>query len=173
MQEWVDGVNETLIKEGILLDGTRFENCSAFQHNGLTCILFPFHDVKTDVGKFAVWRLKTNDVFGSTWLSDFVDNRLGGFVGEETSEQRTQQKPSCPLIGQNGNIFHLIGMAARILREHGRSDQAKEMGERITSGAGSYAEALNIIGEYVNITSIDDEGEAEEHEDEITGGMQQ
>jgi hypothetical protein len=33
-------------------------------------------------------------------------------------------------------------------------DQAKEMCDRITS-SGSYAEALGIIGEYVNITSVE------------------
>lgn len=32
------------------------------------------------------------------------------------------------------------------------SDEAKEMVERITNGSVNYYEALNIIGEYVNIT---------------------
>ena len=36
------------------------------------------------------------------------------------------------------------------------ADQAAEMCDRITQTAGSYYEALNIIGEYVNITSAED-----------------
>ena len=36
------------------------------------------------------------------------------------------EKPSCPLIGQDGNIFNLVGIAARTLREAGLRDQAKD-----------------------------------------------
>lgn len=68
------------------------------------------------------------------------------------------EKPDCPLIGQNGNIFNLIGIASRTLRQHGMSEQAKDMTNRIYA-CGSYDEALCIIGEYVNITSIYDEPE--------------
>ena len=35
------------------------------------------------------------------------------------------EKPLCPLIGQDGNIFNLVGIAARTLREAGLRDQAK------------------------------------------------
>ena len=112
-----------------------------------------------------MWRLKTHGEFGGTWLSDYVPNRLGGFASEEpeqVSVQKTQQKPDCPLIGQNGNIFNLAGIAALTLKDHGMGEQAEEMKNRIYA-SGSYYEALNIIGEYVNITSED---EMEEHMDE-------
>ena len=60
------------------------------------------------------------------------------------------QKPSCPLIGQNGNIFHLLGLASRTLRQCGMADEAKEMQNRIMGGdCHSYEEALGIISEYV------------------------
>lgn len=60
------------------------------------------------------------------------------------------QKPSCPLIGQNGNIFHLMGLASRTLRQCGMADEAKEMQNRIMGGdCHSYEEALGIISEYV------------------------
>ena len=36
------------------------------------------------------------------------------------------EKPLCPLIGQDGNIFNLVGIAARTLREAGLRDQAKD-----------------------------------------------
>ncbi len=63
-------------------------------------------------------------------------------------------KPDCKLIGENGNIFNLTGIAAQTLRRNGQADEAKEMSERIFK-SGSYEEALGIIGEYVNITGSD------------------
>ena len=73
------------------------------------------------------------------------------------------KKPDCPLVGQDGNIFGLIGLAARTLRQHGLHDQAKEMTER-AFGSGSYTEALGAITDYVNVTSV--EGEMDEDEDD-------
>ena len=64
-------------------------------------------------------------------------------------------KPDCPLIGENGNIYNLVGIASRTLKRNGLSDEASEMREKVF-GSGSYEEALGIIGEYVNITSVDD-----------------
>lgn len=51
-----------------------------------------------------------------------------------------------------------MGIASRTLREHGLADQAQEMRSRITQ-CHSYDSALAIIGDYVNITSVDDQGE--------------
>ncbi len=155
LDEWVDGINDLLTKSGILLEGTKFkaENCSAFEHDGLTCLMFPFSEnVKLDVGRLAMWRLQTHQDFGGTWLSDYVPNRLGGFI----DSVQGAQKPDCPLIGQDVNIYNLTGIASRTLRQNGMSEQATEMCSRITETAGSYSKALSIIGEYVNITSVDD-----------------
>lgn len=75
-------------------------------------------------------------------------------------------KPDCALIGQDGNIFNLIGVASRTLRENGLDDQAAEMRERIMGGeCGSYYDALGVIGEYVNITG------PEESESMTMGGF--
>ena len=69
-QEWLDGINEILTNEGIIKKGTGFENAYTFQHEGLTCMLFPFkEDMELDVGKLAVWRLASYSTFGGTWLS--------------------------------------------------------------------------------------------------------
>lgn len=161
LEEWVDGINGILTESGILLDGTTFkaENCRAFEHGGLTCLLFPFSDeVKLDMGRLALWRLQTYEGLGGTWLSDYVPNRLGGFVdGNEGPEEGSQSsgKPDCPLIGQDGNIFNLMGIASRTLKRNGMAKQAAEMCGRIHT-CGSYGEALNILGEYVNITSTDE-----------------
>lgn len=152
LKEWVDGINDMLTEAGILKDGSKFEDVSTFQYGELTCLLYPFEDVKLDIGKLAVWRLQTHADFGGTWLSDFVPNRLGGFIGEPSPEP---EKPDCALIGQDGNVFNLIGIASRTLRRNGMAEQAKEMSDRVFASR-SYHEALNIIGEYVNITSVDE-----------------
>lgn len=150
LEEWVEGINGLLTDEEILLEGTKFENCYSFKNGELTCLLFLFEEQKLAMGKLAMWRLGTHGNFGGTWLSDFVDNRLGGFLDKTES-----LKPDCPLIGADGNIFNLMGIAGRTLRQHDMHEQAQEMTERIQQ-SGSYSEALNIIGEYVNITSVDD-----------------
>ena len=108
-----------------------------------------------------MWRLQTHEQFGGTWLSDYVPNRLGGFIEEQPAQE--QKKPDCPLIGQDSNIYNLMGIASKTLKRNGMAEQAKEMCERITS-SGDYNKALCIIGEYVNITSVDDD--MEESEDE-------
>ena len=46
LQEWLDGVNEILTKEGILLNGSRFETAYSFQNEGLTNMLYPFDDAE-------------------------------------------------------------------------------------------------------------------------------
>lgn len=159
LHEWVDGINEELTKHGILLNNTKFTDCQSFTHNDLTCLLFPFENVELDIGKFAMWRLKTYNSFGGTWLSDFIPNHLGGFVEKK-------HKPDCPLIGKDGNIFNLIGIASKTLRDNGMAEQAVEMRDKVRA-SGSYEEALYIIGEYVNITSKDEMNEdADEDETE-------
>ena len=144
-QEWVDGINDMLTESKVLLDGTRFSDVYRFENNGLTCLLFPFNpDVKFDTGKLAMWRLSTHSQFGGTWLSDYVSNELGGYLGERV-------KPDCALIGENGNIFHLAGKAAQTLKQNGMRMEAREMLDKVMS-SGSYDEALGVIGDYVNIT---------------------
>lgn len=166
LEEWVDGINDMLTEEGILLDGTRFHGCSTFEHDGVTCLLFPFkEDVKLDVGKLAIWRLRTHDSFGGTWLSDYVPNRLVGFISKDQTADESP-KPDCPLIGQDGNIFNLMGIASRTLRQNGLADRAKEMCERVRT-SGDYYQALGIIGEYVNIT-----GDTPEEGEELEEGLE-
>ena len=151
-QEWLDGINGILAKEGILKKGAGFEEAYTFRHDGLTCMLFPFkEDMELDVGRLAAWRLASYSTFGGTWLSDYVPNRLGGFIQEQKSSLEGA-KPDCPLIGEDGNIFHIMGIASEALRENGMQEQAEEMRSRILQ-CQSYDSALSIIGDYVNITN--------------------
>lgn len=149
-QGWIDGVNEMFKEGGILLDDTKFTDAYVFDNDNLTCMLFPFDNkVHLNTSKLAMWRLQMYPIFAGTWLSDYVPNKLGGFLAEE--EQHQREKPDCKLIGEDGNIFNLMGIASRTLKQNGFKDEAKEMCSRVTS-SGSYYEALSIIGEYVNIT---------------------
>ena len=154
LQEWVTGINDMLTEGNILLNGSRFEKAFVFQNEDRTNLFLPFEDVKLYIGKLAIWRLNTRGYFGSMWRSDYVDNRLGGPL----EENAPAQKPDCPLIGQDGNIFNLMGIATRTLKEHGMEEQAREMRSRIME-SGSYDKVLVIIGDYVNITSIDEADE--------------
>ncbi len=145
LQEWVDGINELLTEAGILRNGSAWKTkdvCS-FQHDGLTNLLFPFETVHLDTGRLAIWRLQTHEQFGGTWLSDYVPNRLGGFEKEPV-----RQKSKMKLLGQDGNIFGILGRASLLLKRAGQSEQADEMYHRVTT-CGNYYEALNIVSEYV------------------------
>ena len=66
LQEWVDGINDLLTQEGILLNGTKFEHAATFQHDGLTNLLFSFKGVQLNVGKLAMWRIQAHSQFGGT-----------------------------------------------------------------------------------------------------------
>ena len=63
----------------------------------------------------------------------------------------TNEKPKCKLVGENGNVFNLMGIVSRTLKQHGMRDQAKEMSDRILTEAKSYDEALTIIMEFVEV----------------------
>lgn len=87
------------------------------------------------------------------WNSKKFNLEFVGNEPEETSKKVNLEKPSkprCKLIGENGNIFNLIGIASRTLRRAGYSDKAKEMSDKVTK-SGSYSEALSIIMEYVEV----------------------
>ena len=65
-QEWIDGINDLLTKNEILLDGTKFKNedCAVFDNNGSTCILYEFtEDTKINMGRLAI--ANVNSAFGT------------------------------------------------------------------------------------------------------------
>ena len=154
LKEWLDGINEMLTERGILQNRSRFEKAYTFNNEKLTCLLLLFDGVKLDIGKLAMWRLETRENFGSTWLSDYVPNNLGGFIEEQSENHEMEGKmqenkrPKCPIIGADGNIFNIMGAASKTLKRSGMSEDAREMCSRVTS-SGSYEEALGIIMEYV------------------------
>lgn len=60
------------------------------------------------------------------------------------SNENKHTKPDCPLIGEDGNIFHLIGIAAKTLRRNGMSTEASEMTEKVFK-SGSYQKFLGAL----------------------------
>jgi hypothetical protein len=108
---------------------------------------------KLDVGKLAIWRLQTRNNFGGVWLSDYLPNRLG--LDTEAPAPKEKQKPQAPLLDADGNIYNLLGIAARTLKRNGMAEEAKEMQNRVTSSH-SYDEALAVIFEYVEPVGQDE-----------------
>jgi hypothetical protein len=74
ISEWVDGINEILTNEGILLNGSKFENIIRFEKDGLVNLIFDMTDVPLHIGKLAMWRLKQGQNFDAKWLSDYIDH---------------------------------------------------------------------------------------------------
>ena len=61
-----------------------------------------------------------------------------------------ESKISVQLTGQDGNIFNLIGIASKAMKNAGQKDEAKEMANAVMN-TGSYDEALQKIMEFVNV----------------------
>ena len=62
--------------------------------------------------------------------------------------EKNSLRPKMQLIGQDGNIFAVMGRASRLLKSSGQREKAKEMCDRVTASQ-SYSEALSIVSEYV------------------------
>jgi hypothetical protein len=67
-------------------------------------------------------------------------------TGAAAPEER--QKPEAPIIGAEGNVFNIMGIASRTLKRAGMAEEAKEMNARVMA-SGSYDSALAIIMEYM------------------------
>ena len=64
-------------------------------------------------------------------------------------------KPPCRLIGQNGNVFNLIGITRKTLKMHGLLEELEKFDcdfEEIKRSGGSYDDVLALIMRYVDVT---------------------
>jgi len=59
-------------------------------------------------------------------------------------------KPECQLLGQDGNVFYIMGAVARTLRGAGLEERAAEFTERARQ-AHDYDEVLRLVMEYVEV----------------------
>ena len=93
------------------------------------------------------------------------DFELKRDVPDMTEFNKLLNRPKMQLVGQDGNIFAIMGRAGRLLTDCGQADKAKEMRDRVMS-CDSYQKALSIVSEYVETeltpkhTSKRDRGDA-------------
>ena len=59
-------------------------------------------------------------------------------------------RPRCRLVGEDGNVFSIIGRVASALRRAGMRDEADEFVERALASR-SYDEALTLVFDYVEV----------------------
>jgi hypothetical protein len=63
-------------------------------------------------------------------------------------------KPECKLIGQNGNVFNLIGIVRKTLKQYNLHDELSRFDadlKNIQETGGSYDDLLALIMEYVDV----------------------
>ena len=97
---------------------------------------FEQRDIRVDDGTLAV----------HFWQEDGFKMTPEREMQQESATRAT--RPKMKLLGEDGNIFAIMGRASRLLKDIGQSDKAKEMCDRVIS-CDSYQKALNIISEYV------------------------
>lgn len=61
-----------------------------------------------------------------------------------------ENKTKVKLIGEDGNIFNLVGIASRALIRDGKKQEAEEMKQKVFSSH-SYHEALSVIMNYCEV----------------------
>lgn len=65
------------------------------------------------------------------------------------------EKVDAKIIGADGNVFNLLGICQRALKDKGYIEEAKELYEKVINSK-SYDLALNVMQEYVNPVSVDE-----------------
>lgn len=66
-----------------------------------------------------------------------------------TNSRVQRRRPKAKLIGADSNIFNVMGIASRALKQAGRFDEATEMIQRCRDSH-DYNKALMIVTEYVD-----------------------
>lgn len=61
-----------------------------------------------------------------------------------------QKKPTCVIVGTDGNVFALAGRVGKTLKRAGMPDKAKEFYERLPK-CKSYDEALQLMMQYAEV----------------------
>jgi len=108
------------------------------------------------VMKMAAHPMHINGKF--SWDDDYLANNreiipeevVMSFFQDVAEFPEELAKPKVKLIGEDGNVFAIIGRVKEALRRAGQKDKAKEFVERATS-AESYNEVLVMLEEYVEV----------------------
>ena len=77
-----------------------------------------------------------------------------------------KSKPRVSLVGQDGNVFNILGICTSALKRASQADKAKELKNRVF-GCGSYDAALAIMMEYVDVDGPDDEDSGDDSVQDI------
>lgn len=59
-------------------------------------------------------------------------------------------KPTVQLVGEDGNVFAIIGRVAKTLKRAGQPEKAQEFRDKAMQ-AGSYDEVLRLCMDYVEV----------------------
>lgn len=62
----------------------------------------------------------------------------------------SSRKPKCKLLGEDGNVFNIIGIVNRTLKKAGQLEKAKEFTEKAFQ-CHSYSEVLSLLTDYVEV----------------------
>jgi len=98
-------------------------------------------------------KVSTGELYVSFWHSGkdyavYTQEEFAALPVNQQTEAPARRKPSSPIIGADGNIFNIMGIATRTLKENGMAEAAKEMRSRVTESR-SYDETLAVIMDYV------------------------
>jgi len=66
-------------------------------------------------------------------------------------KRKREVKPSCKLIGEDGNVFNIIGRVKETLEKTGLKEEAKEFVNKAFQ-CDDYNKVLSLVSKYVNIT---------------------
>ncbi len=64
--------------------------------------------------------------------------------------EKDPEKPTCRLVGEDGNVFNVIGRVRRALEDAREEEKAREFVDRAFRSRG-YDEVLRLVMEYVEV----------------------
>jgi hypothetical protein len=70
-------------------------------------------------------------------------------------------KPKVQLVGEDGNVFNLLGLCVKALKRDVQYEEAQELQKRVLE-CGSYEKALSIMLEYIEESDEEEEGNDDE-----------
>lgn len=78
-------------------------------------------------------------------FQDFMNTKQ-----DDESEKTKMEKPECKLIGEDGNVFCIIGRVRYALKDAGMNERAEEFTEKAFE-CQSYSEVLILLHNYVEV----------------------
>ena len=80
-------------------------------------------------------------------MKTYEEAKLEGLGVEEDN------RPECPMVGIDGNVFSIIGQVSKYLRKAGLANKAAEFQARATKGeCEDYDQVLQLCFQYVEPT---------------------